>query len=247
MFGNVIFIEALRGLSSAGRPQRDYLICLAIQGLAVLIWWPSPGSMAGGTPVTLFVVLITLAVTLAYHNVRIGAEEATFTKQQSLREWLFSTRVPVRNIVLGYVAGHCLQLSFWLILSAPLLLLAWSVNGSSWYSLFYSLLIIVVLVTVYRLAAACIYLGLGHYKTVTYYGIRALLIILYIILGIVFPASSHWLLTDQLLDSSWSNPQWLNQIDSALSAFLLIHGLCALALCVCLGVMAARLRNTTGQ
>lgn len=243
MPSNVLITETLRGLNFSGRPHRDYLLCLAVQAVAVLMWWPKPGNLATDTSLTLFAALIATGVTLAYHNARLGAEELSFPQQQSLREWLLLTAVPVRRLLWGYLVSHVLQSVHWLLLSAPILVIAWSVSGIGWHGFAFGVFSLVVLASVYRLAGACLYLAWGHHKTLTHYGVRGIVLVSYVLLGFAIPASSHWRLTNELLSLSWSS-QGTSLSSSAVLGFLLFYGICLVLLGCGLGLLSWRIRNS---
>ncbi|MGI9302890.1 MAG: hypothetical protein ACR2RB_09305 [Gammaproteobacteria bacterium] len=245
MQGNGLTSEAWRGLISFGRPQAVYLHCLVVQAVAVLIWWPG-GGLYGAlatqkSPNTLLVVLTALGVSLSYQSIRIGAEELLFPDQQPLRGRIVSTRLAVWRILLGYLGAHVIQTLHWVALSTPVLLAAWSVGGGDWRSLGFCLLVIFFLATVYRLAGACVHLAIGQHEQTTYYILRITLIAGYLIGGMVFPATSHWRLTEDLLSMSYASSP-----PGTLSVFLQIYGLVSVLLSLILCSLALRLRHRWG-
>jgi hypothetical protein len=245
MPSNALITETLRGLSFTGRPHRDYLLCIAVQAVAVLLWWPKSGYVETDTSLTLFAALIAIAVTLGYHSARLGAEELTVPQQQSLREWLLSTSVPVRRLLVGYLVSHILQTVHWLLLSTPVLLIAWSVSGIDWQRLAYGVFSIVVLASIFRLTGSCLYLALGHHKTLMRHGVRAIVPVTYVLLGFMLPVSSHWQLTDELLGLSRLS-QWSSESSSAMFGFLGFYGTCLVLLSCGLGLLSWRIRNRSG-
>lgn len=246
MPNNALTTEAWRGLCSPGRPQLAYLGCLVVQALAVLIWWPESRLrgvlQAESAPDTLFMALVLLAVSLSYQNIRLGAEELMFTGQQSLREWLLSTRLPLWRILLGYSIGHCLQTLHWIMLSMPIVLVAWSVASGDWPGLGFCLLAVFLLASVFRFAGACVYLLAGHHGQFTYFALRVILITGYLVAGIVFPSISHWQVTENLLSISHAE-----DLSGAMSAFARIHTLVLLSLMLMLYGIAHHLRLSSQE
>lgn len=238
MLFSALSTETWRGLAVVGKPQTDYFYCVAIQAIAALLWWPTTTALStGGGPLTLFAVTITLAITLSFHSIRLAAEELLFSGQQSLHYWLISSRLPVPQIIFEYLVGHSLQTLHWLLLSAPVLLVAWSVSGNHWHGVASSLVAIFLIVSVYRLVGACVYLAVGQFKAVTYFSVRLILVLGYIGGGIALPESSFWGLTDRLLDANDMNNQ-----TPMMSDFVLIYGTCFVSLSIVFGLLALRVR-----
>jgi hypothetical protein len=136
---------------------------------------------------------------VAYYALRVGAEEILLPGQHSLREWALATPLKLGRILRGYVTGHLLQMFLAVTLSGPLLLTAFSVSGGEWLALLWSLVAVVFQATFYRLAAAVVYLAMGHFGTTTFFSLRASLLAGYVLALALLPAASHVALTLSLL------------------------------------------------
>lgn len=207
---NPLVRESVIGLLHPGPVQLAYLNYLVVQAVVLLVWWPKSELyrmvLRSDPPSTLLAVVIAVGITTAYHALRLGAEEVMAEGQQSLREWAVSTGLAPGRIVGGYLTGHLLQTLQMLVLSAPLLLAAFGICAADWNALGWSIALIAVQLTMWRLLAAVVYLGVGHHGTATYLGLRALLIAAYAGLGAVLPGASHIVVSFRLLDPSrdWS-------------------------------------------
>jgi hypothetical protein len=200
---NPLVAEVLRGLARPGPAHLAYLNYLLIQAVVLLLWWPKNTVMEvlenGKGPATLLVLVIAVGMTVAYYALRVGAEEILLPGQHCLREWALATPLKLGRILRGYVAGHVLQMLVFVALSGPLLLTAFSVSGGEWLAVTWSLVAVVFQATFYRLAAAVVYLAMGHYGTTTFFSLRASLLAGYILALVFLPAASHVALALSLL------------------------------------------------
>lgn len=239
MRGNVLLTETTRGLARFGRPQLAYFYCLAIQAGAVLLWWPKVSGQVGqNPPLTLFALLLTLAATLSYQSIRMGAEEILLAGQQSIHEWLVATAVPIGTLIRGYVIAHIIQTLHWVLLSLPLVVIAWSIDGGHWNSVMLALGVILLLATAFRIAGVCVYLAIGQYGQVTWYSLRVLLVLGFVAVAGLYPAANVWKLTEELLSMSYTG-----RPPVALLAFCLFYGFWIILFGVVSGVLARRIRN----
>src|SRR5688572_24150371 len=128
--------EVLYGLTRAGRAQLDYLGLVVVQAVVQFLWWPKHGvaqmlaSQHG--PDTLMAVVVAIGLSMAYHSVRAGAEEFLLPGQRGLHDWVRATPLSLGRLLLGYVSGQLLQGLHMLLLSLPLMLIAFTVSGGEW-------------------------------------------------------------------------------------------------------------------
>lgn len=233
---NPLLRETWAGLGRAGRLQLDYLNYLLVQAAVLFFAWPK--NTLGGRldtesgPLTLLAVVITAGFSIAYYSIRVGAEETLLPGQHALREWRHATPLSPGRIVRGYLAGHLLQSVHLVVLSSPLLLLAYAVSGSDWPGLIWSVTAALFQATFYRLLGAAMTMSIGHYERLMSFALRAVLLLGYLLTWAWLPAASHWRVSAQLLDGGG----WPETTD-----FLLIYtGLCALLTAVLYRLLARR-------
>lgn len=195
--------EVAVGLTGAGPSQRAYLSYLALQALAVFLTWPTGGVhgalQRGGGPDTLLVALVACGLATAYHAIRTGADELVLPGQHSLRDWLHATPLAPWRILRGYLLGRALQTLHAIALSAPLLLAALAVSGGEWPALGWALAMIALQAIAYGLAAAAIYLAIGHRAGPTFLAVRAVPVAGYAGAILAWPAASQPMATARLL------------------------------------------------
>ena len=181
-----------------------------IQAAVLLIWWPKSALAevleTGNGPDTLLAVVIAVGATVAYYSIRAGGEEILLPGQHSLREWALETPVRLARVLSGYVIAHLLQTLHALLLSTPLLLIAFSIAGGEWRSLEWALVAILVQATFYRFTAAIVYLTLGHRENAAYFCQRAVLLGGYLGWGALLPAASHIVVSFDLLGDRAAMP-----------------------------------------
>ncbi len=200
---NAVFTGVRRGLLRPGAAQLAYLNCLMLQAIALFIWW-SNGSLAvalakGQGPKPLLATVVALGLSVAYYSIRAGAEEFLLTGQQSLREWVVGTHLSIRRIVSGSLLGHLLQTLHLLVLSSPLLCLAYSVGGGEWNTLAWSLSTVVFQATFYWLVGAVVYMAMGQHGQTTFVTVRAIVVAGYLAPVMLAPATSHLVVSAELL------------------------------------------------
>ena len=204
MLNNPVMTDMWRATHSFGKSQFAYLFCLSLQALALILWWPDANIGTAlskqHAPGTLFATLIAVAFTICYQSVRCGAEEIIGANQQSIREWLLSTRLTIRTLVTGYLLGHFLQALHWLLLSMLIVLVAYAIGDSSLSALTLNLIAIFLMSYFYRLFGVGTYLLLGHYDDLVYYITRIMLFAAFIGAGLVIENASYW----QIAQSSLS-------------------------------------------
>lgn len=239
MRGSVLVVETLRGLAVYGRPQTAYFYCLIAQAIAVVLWWPkNTRDFSHSSPLALFAVLIALGATLSYHSMRVGAEEVMFSNQQSIREWLIATKVPLSNLYGGYLVAHIIQTLYWILLSCPLVVVAWSVDGGNWRALAAVIGLIALLSSVFRMIGVCIYLAIGQYGVFTWYSLRVILLSGLVLSVLVMPVANFWEITERILEMSYTGlePAVLNAVATIYFVGVLVFGLVA-------AMLARRIRS----
>ncbi len=201
MRGNPLITEVLTGLTRAGKAQLDYLGLLLIQAVILLLWWPKSGVAQmlerQQSPRTLTAMVMAVGLTTAYFSLRAGAEEIMLPGQRALRDWARSLR-PMR-ILNGYVLGQLLHSLYLLALSAPLLLIAFMISGVDWAALGWCLAAVLVQALFYRLCGAITQLTVGHHVGVSFYTVRAILLLVYVPVGLLAPVTSHLAFTYRAL------------------------------------------------
>jgi len=203
MRSNPLVTEVLAGLTLQGRGQLDYLGLLFLQSAVLLIWWPKNGIAqaldAQHGPQTLVAVVIALGVTLAYFALRAGAEEFLLTGQHGLRDWALAAPLGLGRILRGYLLGQVFHSLHLLALSAPLLLMAFTISGGEWAALGWCLAAALVQALFYRLCGALTHLTIGQHRIESHFTVRTLLILVYALVGWLAPVTSHVALTSRLL------------------------------------------------
>ena len=181
---NPILDETLRGIVRGSQSHLDYLNYMLLQSLALLVWWPkSPLIQVLVTqngPDTLLAVLLAVAVTVGYHQLRSGCEEVRLAGQNSLREWSIATPINLVRIAWGYLASVLAHVSLQLLLSLPLILIAYSVSGVQWVALLPCFAVILAQAVVFRLIGACTYLWIGQHPAGIYIATRTVLALVYL-------------------------------------------------------------------
>ena len=176
---------------------------LLLQAAALLLWWPWSGMSAvlatGSPPRALAAVVVALGLVACFDGVRAGAEESLAPGQHPLREWVVGTPLPLGRVLRGWLLVQLLQLAYLLALSAPLLLVAFSVAGVGWPTLARALLTVVPLALFYRLAGAVAYELLGHRTQSLPVLLRGFVVLSWALAPLLVPAASHLLVVPALL------------------------------------------------
>lgn len=246
---NPLVVEALRGLCESGPAHLAYLNYLAIQAVVLFIWWPKNAVFrvleTEDGPDTLLAVVIALGVTVAYYNIRAGAEEILLTGQHPLREWVLATPLTLSRILRGYLLGHLLQNVQLIALSSPLLLAAFWVAAGEWAALGWSLVAVLMQATFYRLAAAVVYTTIGQHEAVTLFSIRAILVAGYAVAAALLPSASHLIVSFRLLNASPVRP--LDPVIPSHVVFILVYATFSIVLVAVLYVLLSRQRRMRGD
>jgi hypothetical protein len=248
MRANPLVLEVLAGISRQGRAQLDYLALLGVQALVALMWWPK-GSVGQiletqSGPTTLTAVVIAVGATTAYHALRAGAEEFLLPGQHGLRDWALATPLSLSRIVGGYVLGHVVYVLYLLVLSSPVLLMAFTVSGGEWQPLALCLAATLVQAMFYALTGALMRLTLGHHPEECHFFVRALLVVVYVLIGWLAPVTSHIAFTARALGDGVQATTAVSGVPDPWVFMALYAGASmALALAVSLLLMRSRARR----
>jgi hypothetical protein len=203
---NPLVTEVLAGITRGGRAQLDSLGLLVLQAVVLLLWWPKVGvaqmleSQHG--PHTLAAVVMAAGVTMAYFALRAGAEEVMLPGQHGLRDWALATPLGLGRVLRGYLAGQLVHSLYLLALSAPLLVMAFTVSGGEWSALAWCLAAALIQALFCRLCGAITHLTIGQHRGESYFTVRAILLLLYVPLGWFVPLTSHISFTSRVLAGS---------------------------------------------
>jgi multisubunit Na+/H+ antiporter MnhE subunit len=195
MRSNPLVAEVLVGLTRQGKAQLDCLGMLLAQAAVVFLWWPKSEvaqmleSQHG--PQTLTALVIAMGITTAYVALRAGAEEILLPGQHGLRKWALETPLGLGRILRGYVLGQLVHGLHMLALSSPLLLMAFTVSGGEWVALGWCMTATFVQALFYRLCGAITHLTIGQHRTRSRYTVRAILVLVYVAVGLLAPFTSH--------------------------------------------------------
>lgn len=243
---NPVLVGVTRGVLRPGATQFAYLNCLLLQAAALFIWWPknelgqSLASEQGPQP--LLAVLVALGLSLAYYSLRAGAEEFLLEGQQSLHEWTAGTALAPGRVLRGAVCGHWLQVLYALLLSAPLIGLAFTVGSGTWTAVSLSVAAIFVQTTFYWLAGVLVYLGIGQHGQATFFTLRVLLLGGYVVGLATAPSLSHLMISAELLGNDSLAVETYLGITGYVE-FLLFYAVAAAILSVAVQLALRRLRK----
>ncbi|HXV09364.1 MAG TPA: hypothetical protein VD839_01030 [Burkholderiales bacterium] len=203
MRSNPLVTEVLVGLTRAGKAQLDYLGLLLVQAVVLFLWWPKIGMMqmleSQHGPHTLAAVVMAVGATTAYFALRAGAEEVLLPGQHGLRDWALATPLGLGRVLRGYLLGQLFHSAYLLVLSSPLLLMAFTVSGGEWAALGWCLAAVLVQAMFYRLCGAITHLTIGQHRGESYFTVRAILLLVYIPVGWLVPLTSHIMFTSRML------------------------------------------------
>lgn len=206
MRGNPLVTEVLVGLTRRGKAQLDYLGWLSLQAAVVFLWWPKDGVVqvlaSQHGPNTLTAVVIAVGGTTAYFALRAGAEEIMLPGQHGLRDWALATPLGLGRILRGYVLGQLVHSLHLLALSSPLLLMAFTVSGGEWVALAWCMAATLVQALFYRLCGAITHLTIGQHRVESHFVVRAILVLVYVPVGLLAPFTSHVAFTSHALGES---------------------------------------------
>jgi hypothetical protein len=191
---NPLVSEVITGLARPGKAQLDYLGFLLVQAVVVFLWWPKDGIaqalQSQHTPRTLLALVMAVGVTTAYFALRAGTEVLALPGQRGLREWA-RTPLPAGSIIRGYIVGQLLQGLHLVVLSTPLLLMAFVISGGEWPALGWCLAAVLVQALFYRLCGAITCLSLGQHRYAVINTARTIMVLVYVPVGLLAPVTSH--------------------------------------------------------
>jgi hypothetical protein len=199
MGSNPLVTEVLVGLTRKGSAQIDHLGLLLLQAAVLFVLWPK-GDVTEllanqHSPYTLAAVVMAMGVATAYIALRAGAEEILLPGQHGLRDWALATPLSLGRILRGYLVGQLVHSGHLLVLSSPLLLMAFTVSGGEWAALGWCVTAVLIQALFYRLCGAITHLTMGQHAPQSHFTIRTILAVIYIPVGWLVPATSHLALT----------------------------------------------------
>lgn len=250
MRGNPLITEVLTGLSRQGKAQLDYLGLLLLQAIVLFLWWPK-GSVAQMLesqhgPHTLAAVTIATGLAMAYFALRAGAEEILLPGQHGLRDWALATPLGLGRIVRGYLLGQIAHSLHLLVLSSPLLLMAFTVSGGEWAALGWCVVTVLVQALFFRLCGAITHLTIGQHRAESYFTVRAILLLVYVPIGWFVPLASHVTLTSRTLGESAAAQPAYAAVPDHLIFLATYAGLSVLAALALHRLLARERRDTAG-
>src|SRR5262245_43770889 len=199
MRSNPLIIEVLAGLTRQGYAHLYYLALLALQASALFVLWPKGGVdellASQHSPYALAGVIMAMGLSLAYFALRAGSEEILLPGQHGLRDWAWATPLSLGRILGGYITGQIIQSLHQLALSAPIILVAFTVSGGEWAALGWCVTAALVQALFYRLCGAITHLTVGEHGTRSLFTVRTILFAIYIPIGWIAPVTSHLALT----------------------------------------------------
>lgn len=239
---NPLIAEVLAGFARPGPMHLVYLNYLLLQAGVLLLWWPKGALLARleseAGPATLLAVLVAVGASVAYYSIRAGAEELLLPGQSSLREWVLATPLKLGRILRGYLCGHILQTLHAIMLSSPLLLMAYAVAGDEWTGLVWSVTAILFQAAFYRLVGAVLYLLIGHYEVIMFLALRVVLVLGFLIAGALIPLTGYWRVSYHLLNGV---------APTGFTGFVVVHTVSALGLVGVLYLLLSRQRRGAGE
>jgi len=251
MRSNPLVTEVLVGLTRRGKAQLDALGLVLLQAAAVFVWWPKDTlaqvleSQHG--PHTLTAVIMALGVTTAYFALRAGAEQIMLPGQHGLRDWTLATPLGLGRILRGYVLGQFVHSLHLLVLSSPLLLMAFTVSGGEWDALGWCMAATLVQALFYRLCGAITHLAMGQHGTESLYTIRTLLAVVYIPVGWFAPVTSHLAFTWRALGESMTTQPAIVETPDLVGFLAIYAGLSVLAALAVHRMLLRERRRTAGR
>jgi len=200
---NPLVTEVLTGLTRPGKAHLHYVGMLLVQAVILLLWWPREDVAqvldAQSGPNTLTAVVMTIGITTAYQAIRAGAEELMLRGQHGLRDWALGTPLRTARLLRGYLAGHLVYDLHLLALSAPLVLMTFTISGGEWAPLGWCMAAALVQALFYTLCGGVVQVALGHHRGAAQTAVRTVLIVMYAVVGLALPVLSHVALTASLL------------------------------------------------
>jgi hypothetical protein len=248
---NPLVTEVLVGLTRRGRVQLDALGLVLLQAAVVFVWWPKDRlaqvleSQHG--PHTLTAVVMAVGLATAYFALRAGAEQILLPGQHGLRDWTLATALGLGRILRGYVLGQLAHSLHLLVLSSPLLLMAFTVSGGEWDALGWCMAATLVQALFYRLCGAITHLTIGQHRVETVFVMRAILVVVYVPVGLLAPVTSHVAFTSRALGEGVAAQPAFAAVPDHLVFLAVYAGLSLLAALTVHRLLARERRRTSGR
>lgn len=244
MRSNPLVIEVLAGLRRGGMAELHKLALLALLACVLIVWWPKTGLEqvleSQHVPNTLTAVVIGLGIAMAYLALRCGAEEIMLPGQHGLRDWALATPLRPGRILRGYVLGQTLCSLHFLVLSLPVLLTAFAISGGEWAALGWCAAAVFVQALFYRLCGAITHLTIGQHRAESRFAVRAILVLVYVPVGLLAPVTSHVAFTSRVLGEDLGGTVSAATPDNA--AFLVAYAVLGVIAGIALYWLLARAR-----
>lgn len=206
MRGNPLVIEVLAGLGRRGTAELHTYGLVVLLASVLIVWWPKTGLEqvleSQQAPNTLMAVVLALGMAMAYLSLLCGAEEIMLRGQHGLRDWALATTLRTGRILRGYLLGHTLYSVHFLALSLPLVLTAFTISGGEWAALGWCVAAVLVQAVFYRLCGAITHLTIGQHRAESRFTVRAILVLVYVPVGLLAPVTSHVAFTSRVLGES---------------------------------------------
>jgi hypothetical protein len=233
MRGNPLLAETLAGINRTGSAHLDHLGLLLAQAAVLFVLWPKGDVTelltSQHSPYTLAGVMMALGLAMAYIALRAGAEVSLLPGQHGLHDWALATPLGPGRVLRGYVAGQVAHSVYLVLLSSPLLLMAFTVSGGEWAALGWCVGAALVQALFYRLCGALSHLLLGQHRAETVYTIRTILALIYVPIGWMAPVTSHLALSYRMLAKNLSVPPAVEDVPDPATFLGIYAGLCVLA------------------
>jgi len=233
MRSNPLVTEVFVGLTRRSEAQLYYLGMLTLQAGVLFVLWPKGGVdellTSQHSPYALAVLVMAMGLSMAYFAVRAGCEDILLSGQHGLRDWALATPLRLGRILFGYVSAQLVQSMHQVTLSAPLLLMAFTISGGEWAALGWCVVAALVQALFYRLCGAITHLTIGQHATRSLFTVRTILFVLYVPVGWLVPLTSHLWLSYHVLGENTATQSAL-AAEPDTGAFLAIYaGLSVLA------------------
>lgn len=251
MRGNPLVIEVLAGLGRRGTAELHTYVLLVLLASVLIVWWPKTGLEqvleSQQAPNTLTAVVIALGIAMAWLALLSGAEEIMLRGQHGLRDWALATPLRPARILRGYLLGQTLCSLHFLVLSIPVLLMAFMVSGGEWAALGWCVAAALVQAVFYRLCGALTHLTIGQHRAESRFAVRAILVLVYVPVGLAAPATSHVAFTTRVLGSDTGSGTALAAVQDNVAFLAAYAGLAMIAALVLYWLLAReRLGMATG-
>jgi hypothetical protein len=234
MRGNPLVIEVLAGLGRRGTAELHTYVLLVLLASVLMVWWPKTGLEqvleSQQAPNTLTAVVIGLGIAMAWLALLSGAEEIMLRGQHGLRDWALATPLRPGRILRGYLLGQTLGSLHFLVLSIPVLLMAFMVSGGEWAALGWCVAAALVQAVFYRLCGALTHLTIGQHRAESRFAVRAILVLVYVPVGLAAPTASHVAFTTRVLGADMGSGAAVQDNVAFLAAYAGLAGIAALVL-----------------